>query len=122
MEKVKIKSVVNSGRKWNEKDIYIIELEDGRKGSSFDPTAKDWKGEIELEIKEGKEYQGAKQLIFNLPKSENQKSSGGFPKKDWSYEKRRASLEFSLKFHDGIGIELNSVLETADKFFNYLNK
>lgn len=119
MEKVKIKTVVDTGKVWKDKKIFAIELEDGRKGNTFEDASK-WAGEMELDIRDGKEYQGQKQLVFYLPKTEGQKA--GFTKKDWSYEKRRASLEFALKIHDSVAVSVTDVISTAEKLFEYLNK
>lgn len=120
MEKVKIKSVIDSGKKWNDKPIIQIELEDGRKGSSFESEALSWKGEIELEIKEGKEYNGQKQFIFNSIKPNFNK----FPQKDWSFEKRKESLAKAIEFAKVSDVKQKSsdILTVAKAFFNYLNE
>jgi len=123
MEKVKIKSVIDSGKKWNEKTIFTIELEDGRTGTSFEPDALKWKGEMELDIRDGKEYQGVKQLIFNLPK-QNNSNQKGFAQKDFVYEKRKASLECAIdaiKVSE-LQVKHEQILTLADTFFAYLNK
>ena len=123
MEKVKIKSVIDTGKKWNDKSIYRIELEDGRNGSSFDPDSLKWSGEIELEIKEGKEYEGKKQYIFNSAnKSQN---SGKFPQKDYAFEKRKTSLECAIeagKISESPAINSEKILIIAELFYQYLNK
>lgn len=122
MEKVKIKSVINSGKKWQDKAVYKVELEDNRSGSTFEADAMNWKGEMELDIKEGKEYQGKKQLIFNLPKVAG---AGRFPQKDYAFEKRRASLESAIetaKLKLGSELKSKEILEVAELYFNFLNK
>jgi hypothetical protein len=122
MEKVIIKSVVNSGKTYKDKPIVLVELEDGRKGSAFNADALNWKGEMELDIKEGKEYQGVMQYYFNVPGSGENKTFKGTPK-DWTYEKRKTSLECALKMHDTpMDKNYETVLETAEKFYDYLNK
>lgn len=123
-EKIKIKSVIDSGKKWNDKSIFTVELEDGRRGSSFEPDSLSWKidSEIELDVRDGKEYQGQKQYIFSLPKPAGQK--GGFPQKDYTFEKRRASLENSInaiKLTEQKGTSVN-IIALANDFFTYLNQ
>ncbi len=121
MEKIKIKTVIDTGKKYQDKSIFSIELEDGRKGSSFESDALKWSGEMELEIKEGKEYQGQKQFIFSLPKPQNQK--GNFPMKDYTFDKKKASLECainSIKLTDNKVTSVN-IIALATEYFNYLN-
>ena len=121
-EKVKIKSCIDSGKKWNDKPIINIELEDGRKGSAFDNLflGLDIGQEYEIDIREGKEYNGQKQYIFNMP---GQKKKGF--SKDWTYDKRKTSLECaieSLKLSDKKDVTSNQIIELSKKFYSYLNE
>lgn len=121
MEKVKIKSVVNSGREWEGKKIFTVELEDGRKGDTFAQDALNWVGEMELEIKES-EYNKQKQYKFALPKQANIK--GGFPTKDYTFEKRKTSLECainSIKLTDK-QVTSTNIIALANEYFNYLTQ
>ena len=121
MEKVKIKTCIDSGKKWNEKPIIEIELEDGRKGSAFDtlflglPIGQ----EIEVDMKR-KDYNNEERYIFNIP---NQKSGGKF-QKDWTLEKRKISLECAItaiKITDQ-QVKTENIIALAEKFYEYLNK
>ena len=118
----KIKTVIDTGRKTKDgtKPILTIELEDGRKGTAFDEKFKELQGkEIEIDIKEIAEYHGNKQFIYNL-KGEQKK--GGFPQKDYKYEKKKIALECAVRYHGGgVGIGEEKIIETANKFLNYLN-
>jgi hypothetical protein len=120
MEKVKIKSAIDSGKVFNNQNIITIELEDGRKGSAFTPEALKWSGEMELEVKDGKEYNGQKQYVFYLPRSNNKQ----FPVKDWVYEKRLKSLECSINSIKLTEQKITSenILSLADKYYEYLNR
>lgn len=120
MEKVIIKNCV---KKETAKGVfYTIELSDGRKGISSEDLTGKMGMETELEIKEGKEYNGEKQYYFNSPKVQGQ-GGGKFPQKDWSYEKRKTSLENAVN-HCLKKPELTTeqVLQVASKFFDYLNQ
>lgn len=121
MENVKIKSVIDTGKVYKDNPIIEIELEDGRKGSCFDKLAKEWQPgqEIGLDIKPGKEYEGVIKYYFNIPKQKQ----AGFVKKDWSFEKKKASLEFAIKACE-IQVEkvsTENILALAGKFYEYLN-
>lgn len=120
MEKVIIKTCV---KKETSKGVfYTIELSDGRKGSTSDDLTTKLGMEVELDVKDAPEYNGQKQYYFNLPKAQGQ-GGGKFPAKDWSYEKRRASLENAVN-HCSKRPELTTdqVLQVASKFFEYLNQ
>lgn len=116
MEKITVKSCV--AKDWQGKTFYNIQTEDDRGGSSTDKEFLDLIGkEVECEVKDsGKEYQNVKQYYFNLPKPAQ--SKGGFAPKDWTFEKRRASLDFATR-HDNIG---KDPLVIAESYFQYLNK
>lgn len=123
METVKVKTAIDSGKKYNDKPIVNIELEDGRKGAGFDAKFLEYNGkEVELEIKEGKEYNGQKQYIFNLPKEKTAQAAGKFPAKDWTFEKRKAALECAVNVHAGGMVDDNKVLATANNFLTFLNQ
>ena len=120
-EKVIIKSAIDTGRQTKDnKPVIEIELEDGRVGSAFIPEALNWSGEIELDIKDAGEYKGVKKYYFNLPKE----SKGKFPSKDWTFEKRKASLECAIKASElaAAKIESDNILKVAEKFYTYLNQ
>jgi non-canonical (house-cleaning) NTP pyrophosphatase len=123
-EKVKFTKIVNSGRKYKDKPIINIETSDGRTGSAFDEAFLGLKlnEEYEVDIKEGKEYEGEMQYYFNIPNSGGNKK--GFVQKDWTLEKRKISLECSIESIKLIGNNVTSdaIIALADKFFNYLNQ
>lgn len=120
MEKVIIKTCVK--KETTNGAFYTIELSDGRKGiSSEDLTAK-LGMEAELDIKEGKPYNGVMQYYFNLPKE--QKQGGKFPQKDWTFNKRQSSLELavaSIKLTDQ-KVSTENILALSERYYEYLNK
>ena len=100
--------------------FYIIALSDGRKGTSYDDLTGKIDQELELDIKEGKLYEGVMLYYFNLPKSE--KPNGKFPVKDWSYEKRRSALECAVTHcNKKPELTVTQVIECAEKFYGFLN-
>lgn len=116
MEKIIIESAVNTGKKWQEKPIIEIKTRDGRVGSTFDERLLEFIGkEVDLDIKEGKEYNGVKQYYFNLPKATN---GSKFPAKDYTFEKKRVALECAVA---GGMTSPEDALKIADKYFNWLN-
>jgi len=121
MEKVIISTCV---KKETQKGIfYTIELSDGRKGISKDDLTQKMGMEIELEIKEGKEYQGVMQYYFNLPSS-NKSTNGKFAPKDWVFSKRQSSLELaisSIKLTEQ-KVSTENILALSEKYYEYLNK
>ena len=118
MEKVKIKSCVKSE---TAKGItyYKIEVEDGRIGMTYDDLTDEIGKEIELDVKEGKLYNNILQYYFNKPKS-----SKGFFKKDYTFEKRNSSLEKAIETAEMSNKILTSkeIIEVANLYFEYLNK
>jgi small nuclear ribonucleoprotein (snRNP)-like protein len=111
-EKVNIKSAV--GKPYNGKTIVTVELSDGRKGSSYDEAVLDSIGkDIELDIKEGKEYQGVMQYYFNVPKVK-----GAFPKKDYTTDKRIGALNAASRLP---GLKSDEVILLANKYLTWLN-
>ncbi len=113
-EKVVIKSATDTGKTWQDKKIIKVELSDGRTGSSFDSNILEFNGkEADLDIKEGKEFNGVKQYIFNLPKK-----AGAFPKKDYTVDKKIAALSAASRMQ---GIKSEQVLELANKYYTWLN-
>jgi hypothetical protein len=118
METVKIKTAINTGKKYQDKDIVEVVLEDGREGSCFDIAIIASIGkEISLDVKEGKEYQGKKKFYFNIPK---EGSKGKFPMKDYTFEKKRAALELAVSLVASDKIKIDLLVETRDKFYEYL--
>lgn len=123
MEKVKIKTCIDSGKKYQDKPIIEIVLEDGRKGSAFDsaflglPVGQ----EIEMDIKPAKDYNNEKRFYFNMP---GQSKSGGAKfQKDWTLEKRKISLENAVNWCTSMsGLKTADVIACADAFYNYLNR
>lgn len=118
-EKVKIETATNTGRKTKDGNPVIeIKTVDGRVGSSFDIKILEFiNKEVELEIKEGKEYNGVKQFYFLFPKEGQQQNGGQFPKKDWSFEKKKTALmAASTSMEDADG-----VVKRANVYLNFLN-
>lgn len=122
MEKVTIKSALNSGKvAKNGNPIIDIVLEDGRSGAGFDVKLLELENEAcELDIKPGKEYGGKMQYYFSLPKSE---PAGGkkFPQKDWNFEKRKHALHMAVEAC-GTDEKISTILSVADEFLVWLNK
>ena len=121
METVKITSHKDTGKKFQDKPIFTVELGDARTCKFFGEwpeTLKDG-SEVAVEIKEGKEYNGHKDLILNLSKPKDGK---GFAPKDWKYEKRKTSLECSVELGKASGVKAVDILKVAEVFYDYLNK
>lgn len=118
MERIILKEARDSGKKWQDKPIYSVLLTDGRAGSCFDekilslPIGQ----EVELDVKEGKPYNGKPQYIFNLPKDKK----GGFAPKDYTFEKKRVALECAVALIASGKVDVKYLTETRDKFFEYL--
>lgn len=73
--------------------------------------------EVELELKDsGKEFKGNKQWYFNLPKA---KTAGTFPKKDYTFEKRRVALECAIQLKP---LNETDAIKSAEVFFKWLNQ
>jgi hypothetical protein len=123
MEKVKVKSVKDSGIiSQTGSPIISVTLEDGRSGSAYTKDALGWEGEIELEVKPAKATSSGQQYYnFFVPKESNKKS---FPQKDYKFEKRNSSLGLAINW---VGIKnptessTSNVLLIAEKFYEYLN-
>lgn len=112
MEKVKIVSAIE--KEYQDKKFLSITLEDGRIGSSNDLALKDKIGqEIEIEVKPAKIYNDVQQYYFNIPKEKK----GGFPQKDYAFEKKRVALECATKFSSSP----TQALDIANDFFKFLN-
>jgi hypothetical protein len=129
MEKVKIKTCVNSGKMWKEKPIIEIVLEDGRKGSAFDTAflGLPLNQEVEIDMKPGKEYNGVMQYYFNIPGQNHGAKKGGTFQKDWTLEKRRIALETSVSWCSAIvgsvsQLKTTDVINCANAFFEWLNQ
>jgi hypothetical protein len=120
MEKVIIKTCV---KKETAKGVFFtIELSDGRKGISSTDLTPNMGQETELEVKEGKPYEGVMQYYFNLPKTGGQSNGGKFPAKDWSFEKRRSALENAVSHCNKTPtLTTAQVIECANKFYEFLN-
>jgi hypothetical protein len=121
MEKVIIKTCVK--KETARGTFYTIELSDGRKGSSFDDLTQKMGMEIELDIKNAKEFEGVMQYYFSLPKAPGQQGSK-FPSKDWQYEKRKQSLICAIdaiKLTD-TKVSTKNIISLSDEFFTYLNQ
>jgi hypothetical protein len=118
MEKVIIKTCVK--KETAKGTFYTIETSDGRRGISYDDLTQKMGMELELDVKEGKHYEGVMQYYFNLPKA--QKEGSKFPAKDWSFEKRKIALECAVT-HGSKHPELktNDVIDIASKFYEFLN-
>ena len=102
--------------------FYTIELTDGRSGSSFSDLTDKMGQEVDLDIKEGKEYEGKMQYYFNVPKQGGQQG-GKFPPKDWQFAKRQVALECSVELTKSSKLDVSSkeVLVVAERFFEFLN-
>jgi hypothetical protein len=118
-EKVTIKTIIDTGKKYQDKAIINIELQDGRKGSAFDSTFMSFKPdqEIEIDVAPAKDYNGEKRYYFNLPKSDNKK---GFPVKDYAFEKRKTALECAVNTSQGKHTA-SEILVVAETYFKFLN-
>lgn len=122
---MKVKSVIDTGRKTNKTGAPVIEvtIDDGRKCTCFSEKAKELKEGDELpagsEIKENGEYNGEKKYLLNLPKDGGGAKKPGF-QKDWGLEKKKIALETVSKIDSGIDIKI--FLAKADEILNWINK
>ena len=105
---------------------FFIELSDGKKGLGYDDLTDKMGIESELDIKEAKEYNGVMQYYITLPKSQKA-GNKQFPAKDYSFEKRKASLEFAFRYCElpikaAKEITQEGIEKIAEFWFEYLNK
>jgi len=117
MEKVKVKSctIKKSGEKNNKKwTIHEVTLEDGRKGDSFDEMKEGQEYEIEVKANANAAYNPS----FILQKEQKK----GFPQRDYTFEKKRAALEFSVSMAINKLIDAKAIREQADRFVAYFNE
>ena len=123
MEKVKIQSVVDSGKKTKDGNPMIsVVLEDGRKCTSFSSDALNWSGEMELDVRLGQKIGDIQ--YYNIFALQNKKST--FPQKDFTFEKRNASLQRAIETavlmnKTTISITSIEILSVAEKYYQYLN-
>jgi hypothetical protein len=123
MEKVKVKSVIDSGIVTKSgSPIITVNLEDGRCGSAYSKDALQWSGEMELNVKQGAMSMDGKQFYNFFQPTETAKKS--FTQKDFKFEKRNASLSNAISWA-GINIpnKINTaqLLDIAERFYQYLN-
>jgi hypothetical protein len=124
MEKVKIQSVVDSGKKTKDGNPLIsVVLEDGRKCTSFSSYALNWSGEMELDVRLGQKIGDTQ--YYNIFAPQNKKST--FSQKDFTFEKRNASLQRAIETavlmnKTTISITSIEILSVAEKYYQYLNK
>lgn len=117
IEKVKVKSCSvkksgeKNGKKWT---IHEVTLEDGRKGDSFDEMKEGHEYEIEIKPNANPSYNPS----FVLQKEQRK----NFPQRDYTFEKRRAALEFSVSLACNKLIDAKLIKEQADRFLAYLNE
>lgn len=114
-EKINVKSCVlkkegeKNGKAWK---IYEITTDTGTKYDSFEEWAI---GEHEAEITpdtSGKGYNG---------KISKKKAAVNFPRRDYTFDKRRVALECAVSLVNSGKIELTKLEAAREKFFNYLN-
>ena len=120
MEKVKIQSVSDSGRKTKDGNPLIsVILEDGRKCTSFSSDALNWSGEMELDVKLGQKI--GEIQYYNIFTPQNKKST--FLQKDFTFEKRNASLQRAIETAVVMNKTRTSseILSVAEKYYQYLN-
>lgn len=116
METVTIKTAIDSGKKTKDgKPVVNIVLSDGRKGAGFDEKFLTLNGQsVQVDIKEGKEWNGEKPLIFNLP---SEKKPGGF--KPFA-DKKTIALQCAAQVFYGSG-DAELTIKCAEKFYSFLN-
>jgi len=123
MPKVNVIKVTALDKKTPNGDPFVaIELEDGRKGTAYTVEALEWKGEMELEVKEGKKIGEIQYYNIFAPKT---KPKGSFPTKDYAFEKRNASLQRAIEsamiFKETIKTS-DQIITLARKYYEYLNE
>jgi len=120
MEKVKIQSVTDSGKKTKDGNPLIsVILEDGRKCTSFTVDALNWSGEMELDVRLGQKI--ADTQYYNIFAPQIKKNT--FAQKDYTFEKRNASLQRAIETAVLMNKPTTSVeiLFVAEKYYQYLN-
>lgn len=120
MEKVKIQSVLDSGKKTKDGNPLIsVILEDGRKCTSFNSDALSWSGEMELDVRLGQKV--GEIQYYNIFSPQNKKST--FYPKDFTFEKRNASLQRAIETAVVMNKTTTSIeiLSVAEKYYQYLN-
>lgn len=120
MEKVKIQSVADSGKKTKDGNPLIsVILEDGRKCTSFSSDSLNWSGEMELDVRLGQKIGDIQ--YHNIFAPQNKK--GTFTQKDFTFEKRNASLQRAIETAVLMNKTITSieVLSVAEKYYQYLN-
>lgn len=122
MEKVTIASTKDTGIKAkNGNPIINVSLEDGRKCTAFTPEALTWTGEMELEIRPGQKFNDVQYYTILKPQS---KGRNPLMQKDYTFEKRNASLQRSIETASLSKKAVNSseILSVAEIYYQYLNK
>jgi hypothetical protein len=109
---VKIKKTGNkNGKPWT---IREIELDNGRKGDSFD------------EFTEGEDVEVEATPNSNIEYNDTFKKVGASAKKpftkDWTFEKKRVALECATSLVAAGKVDMKNLVECRDKFFTYLNE
>jgi hypothetical protein len=120
MEKVKIQSVADSGKKTKDGNPLIsVILEDGRKCTSFSSDSLNWSGEMELDVRLGQKVGDTQ--YHNIFAPQNKK--GTFTQKDFTFEKRNASLQRAIETAVLMNKTTTSIeiLSVAEKYYQYLN-
>jgi hypothetical protein len=120
--KVTPTKIIDTGRTTKKGDKVIeITTQCGKFGSGFDEKLLSLKlnEEVELDVANAPDYNGEKRYWFNLPK-ENK----GFPKRDYTFDKKKASLDAAIAFATGQQIKTDSknIIKVAESFYEYLNE
>ena len=122
--KLKLTKLIDTGRKTRKGDPVIeILTECGKMGSMFDGKALTLPigEEIELDVSEAPDYNDEKRYYFQFPKSQ---AGGKFPVRDWTYDKRKESLNAaigSIKLTDQ-QVKSENIIALAKKYYEYLNE
>lgn len=98
--------------------IYEVTLEDGRVGDCFDECQAGEECEMEITPNSNTMYNDN----FKKTKPVGAANGGGkFPAKDWTSEKRIASLKCATDLIVGGKVPLEQLKATREEFFQYLN-
>jgi hypothetical protein len=114
--------IVDTGRITKKGDKVIeITTQCGKTGSGFDEKllSLELNKESELDVSDAPDYNNEKRYYFKLP-SDNK----GFPRKDYTFDKRKASLDAAIAFATGQQKKADSkeIVEVAKWFYQYLNE
>ena len=122
-----ITSCVDTGKTTKDgKKIYTVGTGIDKTCTSFGVDFNEFIGnDTEVDIKDGKEFQGQMQYYIYLPKAAGSPASGGgkFAPKDWTFEKRKLALTLAVEvLKTKEGKSATDIKGLADSFLTWLKE